>query len=174
MLVVVFILAQQQAGLRGGVLTKTNPNLLYADLGIANTALAIQTTTHFAWGFDSLLMPLLFVPRGLGLPDLAVPVSNAAWIWDPASNLLAHAFTDFGPFGFITYLIWGSAAGYIWKLHVQRPQSITWAVAYLWSILAVLVVWTQPLTRGPDYWAGVVITILAARRLDSITRRSHE
>jgi hypothetical protein len=172
MLFVVGGLARQQAGLRGGVLTESNPVLLYADLGMANTALAIESTTKFSYGFNSLLMPLLFVPRGIGLGDVKGPVSNQAWVWDPASNLLAHAFTDFGPFGFITYLIWGAAVGFIWKRHVQKKGSITWAVAYLWSILAVLVIWTQPLTGGPDYWAAVIITIVAARSLDGITRRT--
>jgi hypothetical protein len=163
-------LQRQQAGLRGGVLLESNPVLLYADLGMANAALAVNTTTRFAIGFNSLFGMVSVVPRGLGFPDPKLPTSNQQFVWDPASNLLTHAYGDFGPFGFVTYLVWGAAIGWIWKRHRQRDESITWAVAYLWSILAVLVVWTQPLTRGPDFWAGAIITVLAARFIDRRVR----
>ena len=168
MLVFVAVLARQQAGLRGGILLESNPILLYADLGVANTALAINTTTRFSYGFNSLLGPLLYIPRGLGFANVTAPASNNAFVWDPASDLLSHTYTDFGPFGFITYIIWGLVIGYVWKNHGRKEYSITWAVAYLWSTLALLVIWSQPLTGGPDFWAGVIITLFAARKLDAM------
>jgi hypothetical protein len=172
MLVLVNRLAKEQAGLRGGVLTESNPILLYADLGMANAALAVNTTTHFALGYNSLYGMISVVPRGLGLPEPNWPYSNQDYVWDKASNLLTHAYGDFGPFGFLTYLIWGAIIGWVWKRHKRNDDSIMWAVAYLWSILAVLVVWTQPLTRGPDFWAGTIVSLLAAWWIDRKLRRA--
>jgi peptidoglycan/LPS O-acetylase OafA/YrhL len=97
-------------------------------------------------------------------------------VWNPAANLLCHTYQDFGPFGIVTYLLLGTAAGAVCARRVTHPASLTWAIAYLWCMLALLGIWTVPLTRGTEFWcallAATTVAVLADRVGAGRTRRA--
>jgi hypothetical protein len=59
---------------------------------------------------------------------------------------------------------------------VTHPASLTWAIAYLWCMLALLGIWTVPLTRGTEFWcallAATTVAVLADRVGAGRTRRA--
>lgn len=159
-------LASVLAQLRGGELLEQNTILHYADLGVANTIAAMRSETTYSLGVNSIWSVLTFVPRGIGLGDLPLPYSDAAWVWNPAANMLCYSYQDFGPFGVVTYLLLGTFAGFVCGKRVTNRDSLLWAAAYLWCVLALLGIWTVPLTRGTEFWSAVAVTTAVAYVVD--------
>ncbi len=159
-------LAAVLARLRGGEQVEQNTILHYADLGVANSILAMRTATEYSLGSSSVWSALTFVPRGVGLGDLPLPSSDAEWVWNPAANMLCHSYQDFGPLGVFTYVLLGTLAGWVCRRRVAEPRSLLWAAAYLWCVLALLGIWTVPLTRGTEFWCAVLATSVVGFALD--------
>lgn len=159
-------LASVLGQLRGGEQVEQNTILHYADLGVANTILAMRTATRYSLGANSVWSALTFVPRGIGLGDLPLPYSDAAWVWNPASNMLCHSYQDFGPFGVAIYALLGTLAGFVCRRRAAAPNSLLWAAAYLWCVLALLGIWTIPLTRSTEFWCAVLATSVIGYAID--------
>jgi hypothetical protein len=141
---------------RGVVL---NPLFEYADQCVANYSLALQTATNWTYGFDSLFGVVRYVERGLGA-DWGLPVSDAQWIWNPASCLVSLSYHDFGYVGFITYAAIGSLVGFVRRRFRRNRTSILWAAMYLWALAGLLNIWAVPVHGGADYWAGIMGSLL--------------
>ena len=124
-------------------------------LGVTNTVLSVRTTTKWTYGFETVLAPLTFLPRGLGI-SASFPQTDAQWITNPAGNLLTYSFQDFGYFGFVIYAFLGFVIGWVRRKRISRPNSLLWATMYLWSLAGLLSIWIVPLFRGPDFWCGVL------------------
>jgi oligosaccharide repeat unit polymerase len=167
-IVPILYVAKLQSTIRGDELLETISIFHYADLGVANASLASTTNSQFALGMESLFTAISTVPRGIGLDDIVFPISNREWIHNNAANLLTYSLGDFGYFGFLTYIIWGAVAGRVIYKKITNPESLTWNIAYLWLIYAIATIWTIPISRGPDYWCGVIFSMLVAWRLDKI------
>jgi hypothetical protein len=159
-------LASVLARIRGGEQVEQNTILHYADLGVANSILAMRTATDYSLGANSVWSALTFVPRGIGLGNLPLPSSDAEWVWNPAANMLCHSYQDFGPFGVITYVLLGTVAGSVCRRRAAEPRSVLWAAGYLWCVLALLGIWTVPLTRGTEFWCAVLATSAVGFTLD--------
>lgn len=164
-------LASVLAQLRGGEQVEQNTILHYADLGVANAILAMRTATTYSLGANSIWSALTFVPRGVGLGDLPLPYTDAEWVWNPAASLLCHSYQDFGAFGVFTYLLLGTVVGSVCRKRVAHPGSLVWAAAYLWCVLALLGIWTVPLTRGTEFWCAVLATSGVGYVVDRLRRR---
>ncbi len=167
----VVILSIVQENLRGYMPDASlNPILDYADLGVANASLALRTTTTYSIGMHSIFGVLNTIPRGIGLYgfELPFPTPDNDWILNPAANLLAYSLIDFGFFGFLTYIVWGSTAGLVYRKHYQQPLSLAWSVAYLSMLFALCSIFTVPITGGPGFWCMSITTFLLARRIDKI------
>ncbi len=167
----ILYVAKLQSIVRGDELFESITIFSYADLGMANASLAITNSSGFSLGMESLFAPISTIPRGLGLGNIIFSSINPDWIHNPAANLLTYTIYDFGIFGFISYLIWGAVAGKIFYKKITNPWSLTWNIAYLWLIYAIATIWTIPISRGPDYWCGVVCSIFIAWMLDKIYHR---
>ncbi len=124
-------------------------------LGVSNIILSIRTSTKWTYGFATILTPLTFVARGLGI-SLNLPQTDAQWVINRAGNLLAYSFQDFGYFGFVVYAFLGFVIGWVRRKRISRPNSLLWATMYLWGLAGLLSVWIVPLFRGPDFWAGIL------------------
>lgn len=149
----------------------TNPILDYADLGVANTALAIRTATTYSYGFSTILSPFTFVDRALGWQIQFPSSPDVAWISNPAGSLPTYSFLDFGFFGFIVYVLIGFVVALVRRYHIKNRSSVTFASAYLWSWVAFANIWTVPLFRGPNYWAGALGSVIGAIILDRLVRK---
>lgn len=169
----ILYVANVQATIRGGELLDTITIFNYADLGMANASLALTSTSNASLGMESLFTPLATVPRGIGMGNIAFPSMDSEWIHNPAANLLTYTIYDFGYFGFISYLVWGSVAGWIFNKRKTHRTSLVWNVAFLWLIYAVATIWTVPVSRGPDYWCGVLFSIVISWRLDRLSSFRH-
>jgi len=147
-----------------------SPVLEYLDLGVANTALAVSTTTRHSFGFASILSPLVFAARGLGW-QVQFPSSDREWILNPAGSLTTLSFADFGFWGALEYALLGVVVGYVHTRHLCNSHSVRWAASYLWALVALSTVWIVPLFAGPDYWAGVIGSVLGGSLLDTLHHR---
>lgn len=145
-----------------------NPILEYADLGIADASLAYRTTTHFSWGTATLMGPILFVPRGIGV-EFEFPTWDSEWIWNPASNLLCTSIREFGIFGFVIYAIYGCVVGCIMRKRKIKPCSLFWGLAHLWALYILLLIWTQPVVASPDIWAAIILSLFAGGYVDRLS-----
>jgi hypothetical protein len=146
-----------------------NPFLDYADLGVANTILSLRSATAWTFGFSTVLSPLGYVFKALGI-DLLV-ATDAEWIGNPAACLLAYSYQDFGYFGFFVYGFMGLVAGWIRRKHLQYPDSVLWASVYLWLLVGLTTIWTVPLFRGPDFWAALLGIVFVVYIINRYQRR---
>lgn len=131
-----------------------NPFFDYADLGVANTILSLRSASTWTFGFSTIFGPLNFVFRAFGI-NLSF-VTNAEWIGDPGSCLLAYSYQDFGYFGFVVYGFIGLLTSWIRRKRLHYPDSVLWASVYLWLLVGLTTIWTVPLFRGPDFWAALL------------------
>ena len=157
-----------QAFIRGNELLEKNTFFFYADQGMANASLALRTTSGYSFGFTSLLGFLSVVPRGIGLEEILIfPSSNREYVINDAANLLTYSFVDFYYFGFLTYIVWGIISGWLYRARLRHPKSVTWWLSYNWHIFALLTIWIPPISGGPDFWCGVIFTLIAASLIDN-------
>lgn len=150
-----------------------NQILEYADFGVANASLAYRTTSQFGWGTGTLMGPITYVPRGLGI-NFEFPVPDSDWMWSPASNLLCISIREFWIFGFIIYLIYGAVMGRVMGGRKTRRESIVWAVGHLWCLWVLLSIWTEPVGASPSLWIAIFMTLIIGRYVDRLwipTRR---
>jgi hypothetical protein len=141
----------------------------YAGLGAHNLVHAIDSTTEFAYGFNSILCPLRFPARYFEL-DSFLPISNQNWTWNPAANLLTFSFTDFHFFGCLVYVFLGWLTKSIYFCLRRNPASVVAWCLLLWLFYGLSTSWTQPVFLGPDYWCGLIVSVLICMRVESLDR----
>ncbi len=144
--------------------------LLYADLGVANLSLAMQTGHGWTYGLTALLNPVYLVFRVLNV-DINWPLFSSDYIWSPPGNMLMYSYWDFHLLGFMVYIIIGLLAGWVYVRHSYRSHSIVWRVAQLQVLYVLSTVFTVPYFTGPQYWAGVVASLIVAWYLDLYARK---
>ena len=133
----------------------SNSIFAYADLCMANLTLAVNTSTKWSYGFNTVLSPLRQVVRSLTW-QVHFPASNAAWIYNPANCFQGLSYMDFGLFGFLLYFLLGWVIGIIEKKRSRgEGNRLRWSVLYLWAIFALMTLWIVPIFRSAVYWVGV-------------------
>lgn len=148
-----------------------NTVLLYADLGVANLSLAMQTGQGLTYGFSTFLAPLHAVFRVLHIP-VSIPEFDTEYILTPPSNLLAYSYWDFGVLGFIDYMILGLVSAWVQIRLSLHPEKIIWRVAHLYVIYALATAFSVPIFSGHLYWAGLLASLVIARYLDTYAGRA--
>lgn len=150
--------------LRGGAVSGGSSFFTYVDYTYANSVLAIETATNHTWGFETFLSPLKFVPRAFG-KEVHFPETNAAWLENPAGDLLGQSYYDFGFGGMIVYVIYGLWLGVAFEWRLNRTSITAWAF-YVYCYFGLLSIFVVPLIRGPEYWAGLLCLLFMTRIVD--------
>lgn len=134
--------------------------ILYANLGLQNFELLIDSNTKISFGFETFLHPLLLIFRFIGFP-LDLTNKNYEWVWNPAQYFFGYLYLDLSlasiPFCFFI----GSLLGYIdtkSQAGVGRTYSIYFVVLY--CIISFLGV---PALRGVEFWFTLTITYTLSR-----------
>jgi len=140
--------------MRGAKAQEYSTVLLYADLGMANLALAIRTGFGHTFGINSILGPIPNILRTFGL-IIDWPVFRTEYIWSPPGNFLLVSFMDFGWFGWLNFAIMGAFAGRIWSRDAWLPGAFKWRIGRFYCIYVISTIFTAGIIAGVDFWAGV-------------------
>jgi hypothetical protein len=168
-LVTAGLVAYESLGkLRGG--QEYNTLLLYGDLGVANLSLAIQTGHGWTYGLTALLNPVYLVFKVFNV-EIDWPSFTSDYISSPPGNLLMYSYWDFHLFGFMVYIIIGLIAAWVYVRYSHQSQRIVWRVAYLHVLYGLSTSFTVPCFTGPQYWAGLLASLIAAWYLDLYARK---
>ncbi len=142
-----------------------NTILMYADLGVANLSLAIDSARGMGYGTAVFLYPLTTITDTLRL-GIVWPQYSRDYILGSPANLLTYSYMDFGIFGFIDYMILGYLAGWIQLKAEINIYSAAWRAAQFYVLFALIGVFTVPIFISPGFWLSFFTSVLALSFLE--------
>ncbi|MCY7350655.1 MAG: hypothetical protein LH606_08300 [Cytophagaceae bacterium] len=133
----------------------------YLTLSLNNFGLMHESLKGHTYGFETILHPLIFVFRFLGI-DYIGPESSFNWEDNPAQYLASWAYQDFGYGMFILYALFGWLCAFIDQKALFKHDVFYGAIYFV--ILYCVCLWiVVPPFRGLEFWVALLIPVLLIR-----------
>lgn len=157
LLLVNFVSGRRVAGQNGGGFV-----VLYYNLGLVNLELLVETLRGYTYGFSSILSPLTFVAKYLGMsPDIGLTI-NYDFRYVAAQSLMGYVYQDFGPLFPLFFLLMGS----LYKTIDRRAlrQRNIYFVSIYFLVLAVTITYVAvPGFKSVDFWLALLVPLFLVR-----------
>jgi hypothetical protein len=134
---------------------------LYIKLGLVNFQLMLDTCYQHNYGFSTILAPLYFIFKFIGLPLPDFFDIHATWEWNPAQYFASYAFQDFGYYYFVLFYFVGIL---LCQIDNQVKKNIYASAIYFIVLYGVLSFVVVPAIRGIEFWFALLLPIMLLNR----------
>ena len=137
--------------------------ILYSRLGIVNFQLMIESINGFTFGFSTILAPLSFLFRGLGI-QIQFPSSSYTWAWNSAQYLLSYSYQDFGLFFPIFIFLIGVFVGIVDYNSIKMKNPYITSIFLLISYTVVSFI-SVPVFRSVELYLMIIVAFFMTKLL---------
>jgi hypothetical protein len=137
--------------------------VLYSRLGIVNFQLMIESINGFTFGFSTILAPLSFLFRGLGI-QIQFPSSSYTWAWNSAQYLLSYSYQDFGLFFPIFIFLIGVFVGIVDYNSIKMKNPYITSIFLLISYTVVSFI-SVPVFRSVELYLMIIVAFVMTKLL---------
>ncbi len=133
--------------------------ILYFKLGLVNFDLMVRTLHGHTYGFSSLLSPLTFVFKFLGI-ELNFQ-STYQINWQDAQYMNSYMHQDFGYFSLLVYFLIG------WLIknidYFTHKGNGVYVSIYFIVLFGIATFWVVPITNAVEFYLMIVIAIISSK-----------
>ena len=131
----------------------------YFKLSLANFELVIDNQENFSYGFNSFLMPFIFILRFFGVTYEVIEPEK--WVWNPAQYFASYLYIDFGFFSVLFFFFIG------WLVRVIQVKALKgnlkFVAVYFIILFGITTFISVPIIRAVEFWLLISLGLFLSK-----------